>query len=186
MAPFLLEARQVLVDMKLPHLVAGSYRRQTEAIGDLDVIVFVPDLTEHDWPEGWKVTKARGRFKVVKDDDEWVNADVYACPPLAIGPFALFLTGPAKWNVWLRKRAEARGLLLNQYGLWIRAQKKNGTPIPGDLVESGGVEAPKIVLTPPEMEQIACNGEASILQRLDLAWVTPGERIAMPRKEVKA
>jgi hypothetical protein len=108
----------------------GSWRRGRPMIGDLDVLVVSDDgLLSADigaaLPE---VNVERGEWvgglvhgSIAGDGD--LHVDFYSCTPEQRGPFLWHLTGPADLNIAMRSRAIARGLGLNQYGLWRGEQR---------------------------------------------------------------
>ncbi len=111
-------------------MVAGSYRRRVETIGDLDVLVTCRDgerVMRHfaSYPAVERVvslgpTRAtvllRGGFQV----------DVRAVAPASRGAAWMYFTGSKAHNIALRRIAVDKGLKLNEYGLF-----RNGRRIAG-------------------------------------------------------
>lgn len=122
----------------------GSFRRAEHGeptdIGDLDLLVTcsqsdvvhaMTDLTLH---SSLTVTakKAHGwlhRQSVERGGDWRMKVDGWWCPWESIGPFAMFLTGPGQWNVWMRQvtNRDRPDLMLTQYGLFTAVKKPTKT-----------------------------------------------------------
>ncbi|MEK7338623.1 MAG: DNA polymerase/3'-5' exonuclease PolX [candidate division NC10 bacterium] len=127
--------------------VAGSLRRRRETVNDIDLIASATDpaalmrgFTTHPLVAAVLAhgpTKASVRLKTSIQADLRVVAE-------AEFPFALHhFTGSMEHNVAIRNRAIARGLKMNEYGLF-----EGETPLP-------------------------CRDEAAIFERLGLAYIPP-------------
>lgn len=127
--------------------VAGSLRRRRETVNDIDLIASATDpaalmrgFTTHPLVAAVLAhgpTKASVRLKTSIQADLRVVAE-------AEFPFALHhFTGSMEHNVAMRNRAIARGLKMNEYGLF-----EGETPLP-------------------------CRDEAAIFERLGLAYIPP-------------
>lgn len=121
--------------------VAGSWRRGSPVIGDLDLIVVTeagllePTLFDAgvqlprivQWQRlGPKIANGDVRMP----DGGVLHVDVWACRPNERGAFLMFSTGPAQLNVFQRRHAVRKGMALSQVGLLDRATKRqldNGT-----------------------------------------------------------
>ncbi|HEY9722853.1 MAG TPA: DNA polymerase/3'-5' exonuclease PolX [Oscillatoriaceae cyanobacterium] len=103
-------------------VIAGSLRRKAETVKDVDLVavashatavmaafVSLPDVEQI---TGQGETKSSVRLK------NGLNVDlrVFAAEDFAYG--LLHFTGSQAFNTTLRQRAKARGLKLNEYGLW--------------------------------------------------------------------
>jgi DNA polymerase (family 10) len=106
--------------------VAGSWRRNTPTVGDLDILVPVT----HDYDA--IIAEAKERLGYVEmrggmtsqgvipnfDDDGDLLLNFWKVPSAeAWGAMLLFATGPVDLNVMMRSRAMQKGLMLSQYGL---------------------------------------------------------------------
>jgi DNA polymerase (family 10) len=127
------DAEQMLADLRehsevLQAVVAGSYRRRKEIVGDLDFIVatnapadvsafFVKhEMVESVMAQG--ATKSSVRFK------SGVQADLRVVKNAEF-PFALnYFTGSKEHNIIMRQRALARGWTLNEYRLGLLEESK--------------------------------------------------------------
>lgn len=103
-------------------IVAGSYRRQKETVGDLDILVTATRGSEvieriADYEEIAKVvSKGPTRSTVILQSG--MSVDVRVVPEVSYGAALLYFTGSKAHNIALRKRAVARGWKLNEYGLF--------------------------------------------------------------------
>lgn len=151
------EAERILAALAaLPQIrkisVAGSLRRRSETIKDIDIVVATDDpapimaafveLPGVESIVGHGPTKSSVRF------ESGVAADL-RCVTATEFPFAmLYFTGSKAHNVAIRGRAARRGLRLNEYGLY-----------PAD----GGDDA----------KSLKCRDEAAIYTQLGLSYVEP-------------
>ena len=136
---------------------AGSLRRGRETIGDLDVLACGADpaaLVEafRAQPEVASVLLA-GATKCSVRLASGVQADLRVIDEGVFGAAWLYFTGSKEHNVALRERAQARGLRLNEYGLF----PEDGSPAP----QERGV-AP-----------VAARQESEIYAALGLPWIPP-------------
>ena len=110
---------------------AGSYLRGRETIHDLDVVIVVPDGSDMQ-----KVAiqfsemlfgKSNAGCRIVRGrSDTGLQIDLYLCRPDEAAAMRMFLTGPARFNIMCRQRAQRRGWTLSQYGLFDAA---DGAPV---------------------------------------------------------
>ena len=131
---------------------AGSLRRLSETIGDIDILVTAePGSSITDAFTGLPgVTAILGsggtKASVVMDDR--IQVDLRVVPEAAFGAALMYFTGSKGHNIALRQRALDRGLTLNEYSL--------------SDIDTGAV--------------VASETEADIYHRLDLRWITPEVR----------
>jgi len=133
---------------------AGSLRRSKEVIGDIDLLASSKNPTgviEYfvEQPGVIKVT-ARGDTKASVILEGGIQSDLRVVNDKEF-PFALaYFTGSKEHNIVMRQRAIARGLRLNEYGLF---KSKEETRDPKLLV--------------------ACHDEAEIFAQLGLSGIPP-------------
>jgi DNA polymerase (family 10) len=129
---------------------AGSLRRERPTVGDIDLVAVSEAGTPVtrrfvEYPKVRDVL-ASGRTRASVVLESGLQVDLRVVPQRSYGAALLYFTGSKQYSIELRKRAIARGLKLNEYGLF-----------------SGG-------------KQIAGETEASIYDALGLPWVPPTQR----------
>jgi DNA polymerase (family 10) len=139
---------------------AGSARRGRETVGDLDLLVSSTD------PERVKATfvslpsvarvLANGETRCSVELARGVQVDLRVVNDDAFGAALLYFTGSKDHNVRLRERAIARGMHLNEYGLF-RAGSRDGEL--GERVAAATEEsiytALELPMWPPELRESA-------------------------------
>ena len=145
-------------------IVAGSYRRGKETIGDLDILVtaragravidrFVtcPEVLE---------VLAKGVTKASVRLQSRLQVDLRVVPEESYGAALLYFTGSKAHNVVLRQLAQQRGLKLNEYGVF-----RGAVRVAGETEESvyAAVGLPWI---PPELREHRGEFEAAQTGRL--------------------
>ena len=130
--------------------IAGSYRRRKETVGDLDFLVAAEDggpvierFAAYDEVEE-VVSKGKTRSTVVLRSG--IHADLRVVGEASWGAALHYFTGSKAHNVAGRRRAQDRGLKLNEYGLF-----------DGD-------------------ERIAGATEAAVYDGIGLPWIDPALR----------
>ncbi len=135
---------------------AGSLRRSKETVGDLDLLVTMPEsrnkprdvaaVSDHilAFPAIEQVL-ARGENKVSFILSSGMQVDVRLLPPSEAGAALLYFTGSKEHNVTLRSRALKMGFTLNEYAL---SRLKDEKPV-------------------------ASRTEEDIYRKLGLAWIPP-------------
>ena len=103
-------------------VVAGSYRRRRDTVGDLDIVVTTADsatvgnrLTGY---ENVAQVLAHGRTRTTVVLRSGLQVDVRAVPEQSYGAALLYFTGSQAHNIALRNLAVHRGWKLNEYGLF--------------------------------------------------------------------
>ena len=102
--------------------IAGSCRRRQETCGDLDILAIAEDsslamdrLERHPLVE--KVL-ARGETKQRVRLRGGIELDLRVVPVESYGAAMQYFTGSKEHNIVIRRRAQERGLKLNEYGLF--------------------------------------------------------------------
>jgi DNA polymerase (family X) len=131
-------------------VAAGSLRRERPTVGDIDLLAAGTAGTAITrrftaYPAVREVL-ASGRTRASVLLASGIQVDLRVVPPSSFGAALLYFTGSKPYNIELRKRALARGLKLNEYGLF-----RGSTRIAGET-------------------------EESIYAALDLPWVPPTAR----------
>lgn len=103
--------------------VAGSYRRRRETVGDLDLLVIAtsPERVMRQFLAFPDVARTLGsgetRAGVVLRNG--LQVDLRVVPQKSYGAALIYFTGSKAHCVHLRRMAQMRGLLLNEYGLFL-------------------------------------------------------------------
>ena len=110
--------------------IAGSCRRLKETVGDLDILVTSSDsrqvmdaLAAHELVE--KVL-ARGETKQRVRLQSKLEMDLRVVPEESYGAALQYFTGSKEHNIVVRRRAQERGLKLNEYGVFRDDQQVAG------------------------------------------------------------
>jgi adenosylcobalamin-dependent ribonucleoside-diphosphate reductase len=102
--------------------VAGSFRRRQETVGDLDILVTCDD------PEavmdrlaaygGVAEVLARGDTRMALRLKTGLQIDLRVVPEESYGAALQYFTGSKAHSILLRRRAQERGLKMNEYGVF--------------------------------------------------------------------
>ncbi len=145
---------------------AGSYRRGCETVGDLDVLVVATDRNvamDHfeSYPERTQ-TIARGEAKKISIRvGKAFQVDMRLVERDEFGAALQYFTGSKEHNVHLRKLAAARGLKINEYGVF---RDSDDVRI-GGATEAEVYEAVGLPWMDPELRE----------DRQEFAWATAGD-----------
>jgi DNA polymerase (family X) len=100
---------------------AGSVRRRTETVKDLDIIATASDpaaLAEYFTKLTWVAeVEAKGTTKATVVSHDGLRFDLRVVPPEAYGNLLQHFTGSKAHNVALREDAVRRGLSVSEYGV---------------------------------------------------------------------
>jgi DNA polymerase (family 10) len=132
--------------------VAGSLRRLSETIGDIDILVAADDPGSVmarflDLP-GVTATLGSGGTKASVVIDDRMQVDLRVVPEENFGAAWMYFTGSKGHNIELRQRSLERGATLNEYSL--------------SSLSTG--------------ETVAAGTESEIYSALSLQWITPEVR----------
>lgn len=128
-------------------VIAGSYRRRKETVGDLDFLVAATQVGKAmdrfvAYPEV-KETLASGPTRASVRLASGLQADLRVVPPESFGAALHYFTGSKAHNIAIRTLAQAEGLKVNEYGVFRGAKR------------------------------IAGETEASVYAALGLPWIAP-------------
>ena len=131
--------------------VAGSFRRMRETVGDLDVLVtaapgsqVMQRFTAYDEVKSVLASGETRSSVVLKCG---LQVDLRVVPPESYGAALHYFTGSKAHNIAVRKLAQARGLKINEYGVF-RGQRR----IAGDT-EASVYRAVGLPYVEPEMRE---------------------------------
>jgi len=131
-------------------LIGGSVRRMQETVGDIDFLTATRN--PEDVVEAFcklplvKLVYAKGENRAQVFLEDGLQVDLKTVPPESWGAGALYITGSKAHSIRLRERAMARGLKLNEYGVW------HGS------------------------ERVASETEEAVYRALGLEWLPPAMR----------
>jgi DNA polymerase (family 10) len=116
-------------------VVAGSFRRMRDTVGDIDILVASDEPEKATarfvgYPEVREVI-AQGETRSSVRLASGIQADLRVVPQESYGAALHYFTGSKAHNIAVRKLGIARGLKVNEYGVW-RGEKR----IAGDTEES--------------------------------------------------
>lgn len=101
---------------------AGSYRRGRETVGDLDILAIAdePNALMDRLAEfaGVASVLARGDTKMSVRLQPGLQVDLRVVPPESFGAALQYFTGSKQHNVVVRGMAKAKGLKVNEYGVF--------------------------------------------------------------------
>lgn len=149
-------AEEIVADLKrVPGVVraeiAGSYRRRRETVGDLDILVTAENsaavmdalaaqsLVAQVLARG--ETKQRVRLKA------GLEMDLRVVPEESYGAALQYFTGSKDHNIVVRRRAQERGLKVNEYGVF-----RGDQPVAGSTEEQVYAEV-GLPWIPPELRE---------------------------------
>lgn len=132
-------------------VVAGSYRRRRDTVGDLDVLVTAADgaavgdkLARY---ENVAQVLAHGPTRTTVVLRSGLQVDVRAVPEASYGAALLYFTGSQAHNIALRGLAAHRGWKLNEYGLFSGRRRIAG------LTEEEVYKKLGLAFIPPELRE---------------------------------
>lgn len=161
-----LEAALAAVPGVVTVVTAGSFRRGRETVGDLDLLVCAADgsgvraaLARH---PGVEKMLSSGSTRSSLRLANGLQVDVRVVAPASFGAALVYFTGSKAHNIALRRIAQARGLKVNEYGVFPLGGRK---AIAGDT-EASVYAALGLPLIPPELRED--RGELLSAQRGEL------------------
>ena len=103
-------------------VVAGSFRRGRDTVGDLDILVTVRDGTDvmdrfTRWPRVAEVA-SRGITRSTVYLRNGLQVDLRVVAPEQFGAALAYFTGSRAHSIRLRRMAQERGLKINEYGVF--------------------------------------------------------------------
>jgi DNA polymerase (family 10) len=132
-------------------VVAGSYRRRRDTVGDLDVLVTAADGVavgrKLERYENVSEVLARGPTRTTVVLRSGLQVDVRAVPEQSYGAALLYFTGSKAHNIALRGLANEHGWKLNEYGLFAGKRRIAGAS------EEEVYAKLKLAFIPPELRE---------------------------------
>jgi len=132
-------------------VVAGSFRRCRETVGDLDILVTTDDPARAmkrfvGYDEVTKVL-AQGETRATVLLASGLQVDVRVVEPESFGAALHYFTGSKAHNIAIRRLGQQRKLKINEYGVF-----KNGKRVAGQTEESV-YKSVGLVYVPPELRE---------------------------------
>jgi DNA polymerase (family 10) len=144
--------------------VAGSYRRARETVGDLDILVSAragaPVMARFAAYDEVAQVLTQGEARASVRLKSGLQVDLRLVAPESYGAALHYFTGSKAHNIALRKLAQARGLKLNEYGLF-----RGNSRLAGDTEESV-FRALGLAFIPPELREDRGEIEAAAVGKL--------------------
>jgi DNA polymerase (family 10) len=111
-------------------IVAGSYRRRKETVGDLDILVTCRkgyDIMQRfvDFEDVAKVV-SQGKTRSTVMLRSGLQVDLRVVPQVSYGAALHYFTGSKAHNIAVRKRAVKRHLKINEYGVFKGKKRRAG------------------------------------------------------------
>jgi DNA polymerase (family 10) len=145
-------------------VIAGSYRRGKETVGDIDILVTsshgpeIVDAFIHYDQVREVLSKGDTRSSVILNAG--LQVDMRVVPQASYGAALYYFTGSKSHNIALRSRAKQRGIKINEYGVYL-----NNKLIAGQT-EASVLKAVGLPWIPPELREN--NGEIEAAQKHSL------------------
>lgn len=123
-------------------VVAGSYRRRKETVGDLDILATVKKDSDvikrftHYEDVGEVVSRGRTRSSVHLKSG--MQVDMRVVPEVSYGAALHYFTGSKSHNIALRKIAQKRKLKINEYGVY-KGDKRIASKTEEDIYKRFGL-----------------------------------------------
>jgi DNA polymerase (family 10) len=131
--------------------VAGSYRRRKDTVGDLDILVASrrgePVIEHFLRSPGAVEVLAKGPTRSAIRLRSGLQVDLRVLSPDSFGAGLQYFTGSKAHGIALRRLAVARGLKLNEYGVWRGSRRIAGAS------EEGVYRALGLPWIPPELRE---------------------------------
>jgi DNA polymerase (family 10) len=152
---------------------AGSYRRRRETVGDIDLLAIAPDgppvadaFAAH---EDVAKVIGKGPTRVTVVLKGGLQVDLRVVPEESGGAALVYFTGSKEHNIALRKLALARGLKINEYGVF-RGERRIAGRTEAEVYASVGLPwiAPELREARGEIEAAAAGRLPRLLEAADL------------------
>ncbi len=144
--------------------VAGSSRRLKETVGDLDVLATVADgddasevmsaLAEHELVEDvLQQGETKQRVRLLEREAGGLEMDLRVVPEESYGAAMQYFTGSKEHNIVVRRRAQDRGLKVNEYGVFSVDEQSGAETLVSGRTEEEVYDAVGLPWIPPELRE---------------------------------
>ena len=145
-------------------VIAGSFRRRKETVGDIDIVATAKDggavLERLARFEGVREIVSQGKTRATVMLGMNLQVDVRVVPDESFGAALYYFTGSKAHNIVLRRMAQDKHLKLNEYGLY-RGEKRIAGKTEEELSKAFGM-----AWIPPELREDNGEIEAALRKRL--------------------
>jgi DNA polymerase (family X) len=145
-------------------VVCGSFRRMKETVGDLDILVTsdVPDAVMARFAKYPEVKEVRvsGATRASALLASGLQVDLRVVPAESLGAAMYYFTGSKAHNIAVRRIAQAKGLKINEYGVFKEAKGGRERRVAGES-EASVFAAVGLPFIPPELREDAGEIEAA-------------------------
>ena len=145
-------------------VVCGSFRRMKETVGDLDVLVTsaAPDAVMGRFAKYAEVKEmlASGPTRASALLASGLQVDLRVVPAESLGAAMHYFTGSKAHNIAVRRLGQAKGLKINEYGVFKPTKGGAERRIAGET-EASVYEAVGLPFIPPELREDAGEIEAA-------------------------
>ncbi len=104
--------------------IGGSIAREKDIVGDIDMAIIPKDVDALNQLCEKIGTVKRSGSKLCYLIYKGVQVNLFYAPNKSWQSLKLYVTGSGDLNKKMRKAAKTGGMLLNQYGLWLRSKRK--------------------------------------------------------------
>jgi len=166
------------VDNSVRVSIAGSIRRHVDQVHDIDILVspashLVRDCIGTLGKVLWSGPEKVSIHLTVQPNDVYdlfvvkevitIQIDIRFIPPESWGPGLQYFTGSREHNISLRSIAKAKGLLLNEHGLWDSSGNRVDNNKEGSIYTSLGLR-----WLPPKYRNSYISGRSKRLTKNDI------------------
>ena len=145
-------------------VVAGSFRRCKETVGDLDILVTAVDsspvMAHFAKYDEVKDVLSRGNTRATVILRSGLQVDLRVVARKSFGAALHYFTGSKAHNIAIRRRAQKRGLKINEYGVFKADKRMAGE------TEAAVYRAVGLAYIPPELRENRGEIEAAEKKRL--------------------
>lgn len=145
-------------------LLAGSYRRGRETVGDIDLLAcsrepqtLIATFTHH--PDVAEIL-VQGSARATVLLRSGLQVDLRVIAKESLGAALQYFTGSKAHSIELRRRAQSRGLKVNEYGVFRGRHRIAGE------TEASVYEALELPFIPPELREMQGEFYAAVHQRV--------------------
>jgi len=132
-------------------VIAGSYRRGRDTVGDLDLLVSAAsaaavtrELREYDEISSWSAAGPSRKTLILRGG---LQVDLRVSKPDRFGAALHYFTGSKAHNIHVRRMAQERGLKINEYGVF------RGRKLVAGRTEESVFAAVELPWIPPEIRE---------------------------------